>query len=464
MTFPFPTSALFPSLCHWVRQRRWFPGEDDTPISLVDVAQWPLPDEDEHAPSPGTRVFSVVLGAGEALLFVPLVVTGQHPDSETAVIAHIEDQWVVDGPQHPATIRAWAMRARSQATMTDEVYSSLCVAAANARMLTGEQSNSSVLVPTDSGPRLIKFYRVLQPGIHPELEVTLALGRAGWSHVSAPQAYSLATIPGHADSALEVILSPFVTDVDDGFEFFTSLAATDADPREPAYSLGEVIASMHRALAEEFGAHPSASGAEIARRVKIGIAAAAAEVAEITPDIIAGLNARLDKLASFDELPQLIRIHGDLHLGQTLHGDSWHVLDFEGEPMRPLDERRRPDFAARDVAGMLRSFSYAAAQVGVDEHANLHDPHDTAEIPVVSAVGEQSRLVHERSVEWERVAREAFIEGYVAGGHLSEGERLLIEALMVEKAAYETVYEHRFRPGWLRIPLGALREFAGLER
>ncbi|MGA7148103.1 MAG: phosphotransferase, partial [Microbacterium sp.] len=135
--------------------------------------------------------------------------------------------------------------------------------------------------------------------------------------------------------------------------------------------------------------------------------------------------------------PAQQRIHGDFHLGQVLQvpGRGWVVLDFEGEPLRPMAERTRADLALRDVAGMLRSFDYVAGSIRLD------DPDRSPE----------------SAREWARTAREAFLEGYArtSGDDLRE-EAPLLAALELDKAVYEAIYEARNRPTWVTIPLRAI--------
>ena len=117
------------------------------------------------------------------------------------------------------------------------------------------------------------------------------------------------------------------------------------------------------------------------------------------------------------------RVHGDLHLGQTLKTDSqWFLIDFEGEPARPLQERRLPDHPLRDVAGMIRSYGYAAAVGNFD-------------------------------AAWEREHVEKLLEGY---GTAPASEDPVLAAYVVDKAAYEVVYEANNRPDWVEIPLRAI--------
>src|SRR5690606_30010718 len=132
----------------------------------------------------------------------------------------------------------------------------------------------------------------------------------------------------------------------------------------------------------------------------------------------------------------LQRIHGDLHLGQVIDapGRGWLLLDFEGEPLRPLAERTAPDLTLRDVAGMLRSLDYAAG-------AAVHDGGDAI-----------------AAAAWAARARDAFLDGYAAGaGRDPREDATLLAALELDKALYEAVYEARNRPEWLAIPVAGVR-------
>jgi trehalose synthase-fused probable maltokinase len=150
--------------------------------------------------------------------------------------------------------------------------------------------------------------------------------------------------------------------------------------------------------------------------------------------------ARLSAPAGSGDGGRAIRQHGDYHLGQVLRrGDDWLLLDFEGEPARPLSERRRKTTPLRDVAGMLRSFAYAA---------------------------ETSRSFGEAvTADWEQAAREAFLDGYDAeiDGSLlpaaPEARARLLAACELEKALYELRYELDNRPAWAQVPAaGILRQ------
>jgi maltokinase len=147
---------------------------------------------------------------------------------------------------------------------------------------------------------------------------------------------------------------------------------------------------------------------------------------------VPGLRAAFAALATCDTGPPAQRVHGDLHLGQVLRaGRDWFVIDFEGEPSRPLAERRTPQSPVRDVAGMLRSFDYAARQ---------RRPWRP---------------------EWARRCREAFCAGYAArAGWDPRKKHALLRAHETDRAVYEVLYEARHRPDWLPVPMAAIKRLA----
>jgi maltokinase len=206
-----------------------------------------------------------------------------------------------------------------------------------------------------------------------------------------------------------------------------------------ACRLGETVAEVHADLAEALGTATVEPAGVVAAvdAMRRRLVSVAADVPELQPHV-PHIRAVFDALAGSGISAPIQRIHGDLHLGQVLRTqDGWVLLDFEGEPARSLAERTALMSPLRDVAGMLRSFDYAAR-------------HLLAERP-----GEQ-HLAY-RAAEWADRNREAFCDGYAkAAGSDPREASVLLRAFELDKAVYEVVYEARNRPSWLPIPLGSI--------
>jgi maltokinase len=315
-------------------------------------------------------------------------------------------------------------------------------------VLTGEQSNTSLVFGESA---IMKVFRRVTAGPNPDLEVSLALAELGSSHIAEPYGW-VETSMDDTPTVL-AILSRFLRAASDGW----SLAATSVrdlyategaragevggDFAGEAERLGAATAQVHRDLAEAFGRSEFAPEAireqaeQMFRRLDIAIAAVP-ELAAYA-DKIGEAFANLAKLV--DPVPAQ-RVHGDYHLGQVMRTQAgWVVLDFEGEPASPLAQRRARSSPLRDVAGMLRSFEYAA------RYQLITRPDAAVLAPM--AVG----WVHRNS--------EAFCAGYAAAGGLDPAENwVLLRALLLDKAVYEVIYEARNRPTWLSIPLESIAE------
>ncbi len=318
------------------------------------------------------------------------------------------------------------------------------------RLLSAEQSNSSLVF----GNRLIlKLFRLLQPGENPELEVTRALAAREFDGCVAP----LGWVEG-LGSTLGV-LQPYHAGSVEGWQLATERVARHYQSGDPANFAGEarelglLTASLHLALGD---ALPKVSQGQpdlerLSARLRGQLNQAVALVPALGRErhsIEAVYSQALE--ASGGSL-RLQRIHGDYHLGQVLRvGQRWIAIDFEGEPARSLEVRRSLASPLQDVAGMLRSFDYAAFQTLRDLGGG--DPATRARLRAAAFT-------------WVEANCEAFLGAYLGraaeGGWLPPHHELLLRAYELDKAVYEVLYEAGHRPEWLPIPLGGIYRLLG---
>ncbi len=213
-----------------------------------------------------------------------------------------------------------------------------------------------------------------------------------------------------------------------------------------AQRLGEAVARIHVLLAEHFPTVARTADDHLAlASTMIGRLDAALEVVPELAPHATQLRGLFDAVGAISS-GTAQRVHGDLHLGQTLRtAKGWKIVDFEGEPAKPLAERVLPDSPWRDVAGMLRSFDYAPRVAAMTAAATGDD-------------GSEQRAF--RAAEWSARNQAAFLEAY-AGRELTSDEQTLLAAYVADKAVYECVYEARNRPTWLSIPMAALSQPTG---
>jgi maltokinase len=333
---------------------------------------------------------------------------------------------------------------------------------AHSTLFSGEQSNSSVMFGEDA---LMKVFRKVTPGRNPDVVIHRALTEQGSDHVAA--LYGWLELDGSAVGADEPVhlamLQQFLRTASDGWDLALAsvrdlfaeadlhAAEVGGDFAGEAARLGLATAQVHDVLAAQFPTESwGPTDLETLAEAMVGRLEAALDV---VPELAAHADGLRElfhgvaELGSAGESATAQRVHGDFHLGQTLRTvKGWKIVDFEGEPAKPLAERVKPDLVWRDVAGMLRSLDYAA-------HAVIEDFH---------ADEQADRQIAFRAAEWAERNQAAFVSGYTdnsgrtSGGGLSEDQELVLRAYVADKAVYEAVYEARNRPSWLPIPLGAI--------
>ncbi len=317
--------------------------------------------------------------------------------------------------------------------------------------LPAEQSNSSAVFGETA---ILKVFRKLTSGHNPDIEIHRALTLAGDTHVAHLYGWLSAETPdGTHDLAM---LQQFLRTASDGWELAKTsvrnlLIEGDLHADEvggdfggEARRLGVAVAAVHAVLDEAFGGtalDPAALSATMTARLHAATG--------VVPELVAYVD-RLDAIfgaVAGTATASAQRVHGDLHLGQTLRTSlGWKLVDFEGEPAKHLAERQVPDSPWRDVAGMVRSFHYAAA-------STVHDLQPDAD---------GAAQADYRTREWVAHNVTEFLAGYTEerGTPISSAEQVLLDAYIADKAVYEAAYEARNRPDWLPIPLGAIASLA----
>lgn len=307
------------------------------------------------------------------------------------------------------------------------------------RVMGAEQSNTSIVFGDSA---ILKVFRRVSPGINPDIELNRVLGRAGNRHVARLLGSMEADVDG-APHALGMVTA-FAANSVEGWDLATAegRGSTADDFVDESFALGEAVASVHRTLADEFGTATEDFPADTLIQRLHAIANAVPEVATHADAI----EARYAALAGETVVVQ--RMHGDLHLGQVLRTPQrWLLIDFEGEPGQPVAERLRPDSPLRDVAGMLRSYDYAAHQRLLAAGPDVGSDAATA------------------ARAWVEHNAAALCEGYasVAGADPRRSAGVLA-AYELDKAVYEAGYEARFRPTWLPIPMAAITRLVGTDQ
>jgi trehalose synthase-fused probable maltokinase len=442
-------------LAEWVQGQRWFGSKARDMAAFRVLGAVPIRPE---PPLLGLLLVEARFRAGTHNIYQVLVGVRGASDEEGAIeVIHRSDELELYDALHdprnatelarlvasgavveaPGSIVRFCWREGTAAAPDDD---------AAVRVMSAEQSNTSVVFDE----RLVlKAFRRVEPGINPELEMLRFLSAHDFSHIA--ELVGWYEYSGELMEATLGVMQRFIPAARDGWDLaIEAVAAHDDSFFERLRTLGAVTGQMHTALASDPADPDFAPEDPGDETVPLLTATIDEEIERMFVDLpdrpalepISGRGEEvrdlLTLMAQAGVGGRLIRNHGDYHLGQTvLSSEGWIILDFEGEPGRPLIERRRRRSPLRDVAGMLRSFAYVASA-----NAILHG--------------------RETHPEWERRARELFLDGYLAEVDptlLPAGPQPIARMLAIfelEKAIYELRYELNNRPDWVSVPVAGI--------
>ncbi|MGO8686358.1 MAG: maltokinase N-terminal cap-like domain-containing protein [Candidatus Dormibacteria bacterium] len=485
---PYGLAPAAGAIRSWLVRARWFGGR------RRQVARVGLDDLAVLRPAAPTVLFTVwrveYADGGSEIYSLPLGVrTAAHLPAELATGQLIDRVGTGDGAlvvydalaDPEAAIELWRMLAEEREVATaagglaGRRFTDIDTATPDPpRLLDVEQSNSAVV---RGHLDFLKWSRRIEPGPSVELEMALALAERGFPHVPALRG-QISYRRGAGVPALQALLHSYLQNGTEGWRLaLTSLRDLYASAEEAeggsalerwelvddqggsfqgeAARLGAVTAELHLALAdpglegvlapspvapEELAAWADAMTAQLDRLLASG-----EPVLGPLGERRAVIVARFDALRTLREGGLAIRVHGDYHLGQVLRtDDGWKIVDFEGEPAGEVGERRRRSSPLRDVAGMFRSFDYAAA-AALAERTQPRDPlwHHLV------AAGDAWALAN-REAFWAAYLQRLDGSGLLPGGG---GALVVRRAFEVSKAVYEVGYELGHRPDWVEIPL-----------
>jgi trehalose synthase-fused probable maltokinase len=443
------------ALRDWLVEQRWFASKANRVAGLEIAEAIPLREE---SPVFVIAFVEARFPAGTHELYqVPVGVLRSYKGSSEPVVSSGGGFTVYDALDDPAYGRELLRHMRSADVLPTE-HGQLTFSwegapgasldgVVDVRTVGAEQSNSSIVF---GDSLILKSFRRLEPGVNPELELLRFLSAHGFANIPALAGwYEYSGTPLVATMG---IVQEYLAGSRDGWELTLDELASSADAMlDRLAELGRVTAEMHSVLGSDAGDPAFAPDEPSTEARSLLIATVEEEIERIFTDLpeddeaVAPIVGRGDDVrAALQNLTQLgvggrvIRNHGDFHLGQTLLADDrWVIIDFEGEPARSLPERRQKRSPLRDVAGMLRSFAYAASASSI-----------LRGVPAPA--------------DWERRAREAFLGAYFERVDPSllppshEAIERLLAVFELEKAVYELRYELNNRPDWVGIPVAGI--------
>ena len=445
-------SDINTALRSWLPHQRWYGGKGKDVTSVVVEHEERLPGgiDVRHTllrvtdVDGGTELYQLLLGYRDGEL---------EPRLQPGEIGVVKGQYAYDAVHDHealASLLGLIAEGRSLSRLSFASTGAPLDPSLHPRVMGAEQSNTSVVFGDEY---ILKLFRRVRAGTNPDLEVTRALADAGSPHIAAPLGWIEGTVDGEPTTL--AMLQCFQRSATEGWAMATAsvrdlfaegdLHADEVGGDFAAESerLGVATAEVHALMAQVLPSQTvgsedaQATAAQLVQRMEeaVEVVADLAPYAEALREVYAEVGARTEPVA-------VQRVHGDYHLGQVLRTqDGWILLDFEGEPARPLAERTALMSPLRDVAGMLRSYDYAARHLLAER----------------SSLGAGGPHLAYRANEWAERNRSAFCDGYAqAAGHDPRDETVLLRAFELDKAVYEVVYEARNRPSWLSVPLGSI--------